>query len=135
MHVVTIAARNYLPFTRLLARSFKKHNPADTFVVLVVDAYPGEVSPEEDFEIATPADLPIDPTEFGRLAFFYNVTELSTALKPWALEMLLLRGAKTAVYLDPDIYVYSSLAEIEALSLEHGIVLTPHAVLPIPRDG
>ena len=43
MHVVTIAARNYLPFTRLLARSFKAHNPQDTFVVLMVDAEPGEV--------------------------------------------------------------------------------------------
>ena len=135
MHVVTIAARNYLPFARLLARSFKRHNSADTFVILLVDAEPGEVSPEADFEIATPADLPIDPDEFRRLALFYNVTELSTAMKPWALEMLLRRGSTTAVYLDPDIYVYSSLAELETLSLEHGIVLTPHGVVPMRRDG
>jgi len=135
MHVVTIAARNYLPFARLLARSFKRHNPSDTFVILLVDAEPGEISPEPDFEIATPADLPIDPDEFRRLALFYTVTELSTAMKPWALEMLLRRGSGSAMYLDPDIYVYSSLAELEVLSLEHGIVLTPHGVVPMPRDG
>ncbi|HEY5515462.1 MAG TPA: glycosyltransferase family 4 protein [Pengzhenrongella sp.] len=135
MHVVTIAARNYLPFTRLLARSFKEHNPEGTLVVLVVDAEPGEVTPDGDFEIVTAADLPLDDEEFRRLAFIYDVTELSTALKPWALEMLLLRGATTAVYLDPDILVYSSLDEVEALSREHGIVLTPHAIEPIPRDG
>ena len=135
MHVVTIAARNYLPFTRLLARSFKAHNPQDTFVVLMVDAEPGEVPEEPEFEVTTPADLPLDPGEFQRLAFFYDVTELSTALKPWALEMLLLRGAETAVYLDPDIYVFGSLSKIAELSAEHGIVLTPHAIKPIPRDG
>ena len=135
MHVVTIAARNYLPFARLLARSFKQHNPTDTFVILLVDAEPGEISSEQDFEIATPVDLPIDPDEFRRLALFYNVTELSTAMKPWALEMLLRRGSATAVYLDPDIYVYSSLAELETLSLERGIVLTPHGVVPMRRDG
>ena len=49
--------------------------------------------------------------------------------------MLLLRGAETAVYLDPDIYVFGSLSKIAELSAEHGIVLTPHAIKPIPRDG
>lgn len=135
MHVVTIAARNYLPFVRLLARSFKTYNPNDKFVALIVDAEPGEVPAEPEFDVATPSDLPLDREEFRRLAFFYNVTELSTALKPWALEMLLIQGAETAVYLDPDICVFSSLAEIDALSRAHGIVLTPHAAKPMPRDG
>lgn len=135
MHAITIAARNYLPFARILARSFKEHNPDDSFVVLVVDAAPGELADEPDFEIAGPQDLSLDPEEFRRMAFIYNITELSTSLKPWALEMLLDRGADVAVYLDPDILVYSSLSEITALSHEHGIVLTPHAVTPMPRDG
>lgn len=135
MHVVTIAARNYLPYATLLARSFKRHNPDDTFVVLLIDAEPGEVASGPDFEVATPVDLPIDPVEFRRLALLYDITELATSLKPWALEMLLMREATTAVYLDPDIYVYSRLDEIEALSRKHGIVLTPHAARPMLRDG
>jgi len=49
--------------------------------------------------------------------------------------MLLDLGADVAVYLDPDILVYSSLSEIAALSHAHGIVLTPHAVTPMQRDG
>ena len=69
------------------------------------------------------------------MALIYDVTELCTALKPWALELLLDRGAAVATYLDPDIAVYASLAEVEKLSLEHGIVLTPHTVAPMPRDG
>jgi SAM-dependent methyltransferase/glycosyltransferase involved in cell wall biosynthesis len=135
MHAITIAARNYLPFARILARSFKKHNPDASFVVLVVDAAPGELPDEQDFEIAGPQDLSLDPVEFRRMAFLYNITELSTSLKPWALEMLLDRGADVAVYLDPDILVYSSLSEIAALSHRHGIVLTPHAATPMQRDG
>lgn len=135
MHAVTIAARNYLPFARVLARSFKKHNPDGSFVVLVVDAAPGEIPDESDFEVAGPHDLSLDPEEFRRMAFMYNITELSTSLKPWVLEMLLDRGADVAVYLDPDIVVYSSLSEIAGLSHEHGIVLTPHAATPMPRDG
>jgi len=134
MHAITIAARNYLPFARVLARSFKTHNPDDSFVVLVVDAAPGELPDEPDFEVVGPQDLSLDPDEFRRMAFLYNITELSTSLKPWALEMLLDRGADVAVYLDPDILVYSSLSEIAALSQEHGIVLTPHAATPMQRD-
>lgn len=135
MHVVTIAARNYLPFVRLLAESFTAHNPGGRFTALIVDVRPEEAAEISGLDVATPADLPLDQVEFRRLALMYDVTELATALKPWALEMLLLRGATTAVYLDPDIQVFDSLAEIEELSGRCGIVLTPHAAQPIPRDG
>jgi glycosyltransferase involved in cell wall biosynthesis/SAM-dependent methyltransferase len=135
MHAVTIAARNYLAMARTLSRSYKEHNPTHDMTILVVDAEPGEISPTADFQIATPADLNLSDEEFGRMAFLYDVTELSTALKPWALEMLLDRGTDVAVYLDPDIFVYDSLDEIERLCLADGIVLTPHTCQPMPRDG
>lgn len=65
----------------------------------------------------------------------YDVTELSTALKPWLLQHLLDRGAETVTYLDPDICVYGSLAYVEDLAVEHGVVLTPHLLTALPRDG
>jgi len=135
LHAVTIAARNYLAMARTVATSFTAANPDSDFTILVVDAQPDEIPGTADYRVATPHDLPLNPTEFGRMAFLYDVTELSTALKPWALEMLLHDGADVAVYLDPDIYVYSTLDEIELESLKHGIVLTPHTVSPMPRDG
>ena len=46
------------------------------------------------------------------------------------LELLLARGAARVVYLDPDIAVFESLAEVEALLDRHDVVLTPHQVEP-----
>lgn len=135
MHAVTIAARNYLAMARTLARSFLACNPHSRFSVLVVDALPGEIPSADGFEVLTPAELGLDPAEFHRMALLYDVTELSTALKPWALELLLDRGADVAVYLDPDIYVYSSLDEVEQATLDGGILLTPHTVSPMRRDN
>ena len=135
MHVVTVVARNFLPRAAVLARTYREHNPGDRFWVLVVDAEPDEVAGTADYAVLTPADLDLAADEFQRMALIYDVTELSTALKPWALDLLLARGAEVAMYLDADIAVYASLHEIEALSLEHGIVLTPHTTVPMPRDG
>ncbi len=135
LHAITIAARNYLAMARTLALSFKATNPASEFTILVVDAERGEIPDAPQYHIATPHDLPIADAEFGRMAHLYDVTELSTALKPWALEMLLDRGAEVAMYLDPDIFVYSSLDEIETTAQQGGIVLTPHTTTPMRRDG
>ncbi len=135
MHVVTIVSRSFLPRASVLARTHRQHNPHDPVSVLVVDAEPGELPDHDDFSVLTPADLRLAAAEFERMALIYDVTELCTAVKPWALELLLDRGADVATYLDPDIAVYASLEEVEKLSLEHGIVLTPHTVVPMPRDG
>ncbi len=135
MHAVTIAARNYLAMARTLARSFLACNPNSRFSVLVVDALPGEIPGADGFEVVTPDELGLDPAEFRRMALLYDVTELSTALKPWALELLLDRGAEVAVYLDPDIYVYSALDEVEQAARDSGILLTPHTVSPMRRDN
>lgn len=135
MHVVTIAARNYLPMARVLARSFRASNPTDGFSVLVVDADDTEPIDASDFDVIRPSQLSLERAEFFRMAMIYDVTELSTALKPWALEYLIENGANVAVYLDPDIKVYSSLADIEKRALRHGLVLTPHTTVPMKRDG
>jgi glycosyltransferase involved in cell wall biosynthesis len=132
---VTIVAKNYLHFAHVLADSFYEFNPDYDFAVLVVDAQPDEISSQPHFEVMTPHDLNIDFDEFLKMALIYDVMELCTALKPWALEKLLQDGATTALYLDPDIFVYSSLSEIEERSRLSGIVLTPHGVRPMPRDG
>ncbi|HVK20142.1 MAG TPA: FkbM family methyltransferase [Actinokineospora sp.] len=135
----TIVARNYLPAARVLARSYLRHHPGGRFAVLVVDAEDGELealsaaSPE--VEIVGPADLDVAADEYARMAFAYSVTELSTAVKPWLLRRLL-KDSPTAIYLDPDIEVFARFAdEVGELALAHEIVLTPHVLKPMPRDG
>ena len=63
------------------------------------------------------------------------MTELSTAVKPVLLRRLLEEGRSKVIYLDPDIRVYDSLADIASLARQFGIVLTPHTMDPLPKDG
>ena len=85
MHACTIVARNYLAFARVLAESFLRIHPDSSFTTLVVDAEFGFDPSDEPFQVVTPAELDLSPEEFHRMAVMYDVTELSTALKPWTL--------------------------------------------------
>lgn len=136
MLIATIVARNYLPQARVLARSFREHHPDGRVVVLVVDA-PGEgLRDDEPFEVVTPGELPVDTRELQRMATTYDVLELSTALKPFLLRHLLVdRGEPAVTYLDPDIQVFAPLDFVDDLAREHGTVLTPHRMEPLPDDG
>jgi FkbM family methyltransferase len=132
----TIVARNYLPAARVLAASYLRHHPQARLAVLVIDATAAEVRKlaGSGAEYLTPGALDLDPDEFARMATAYTVTELSTALKPWLLRWAL-RSADAALYLDPDIEVYAPLPELGEQAVRHGIVLTPHVLAPMPRDG
>lgn len=137
MRAGTIVASNYLEMARLLAQSFLDAHPGDTFVILLVDDL--DVGRPVDraghpIEIARLADLPIAPAELDRMRTIYDVMELSTAVKPAFLTWLLERD-DLACYIDPDIYVYRSFTDLVAVARDVGIVLTPHVLDPIPRDG
>jgi glycosyltransferase involved in cell wall biosynthesis/SAM-dependent methyltransferase len=135
VNICTIIARNYLAQARVLTRSFKRIHPDGNCTVLVIDDPAGYIDPAaEQFELLTIHDIGLPDAE--RMAAFYDVMELSTAVKPWLLRTLLARpGVDSVSYLDPDIQVFSSLAKIEEEAIRHGIVLTPHFTAPLPRDG
>ena len=69
------------------------------------------------------------------MAGIYNLTELATSVKPWIFRRLLETTARPVVYLDPDIELFDSIDDTAGLADRHGIVLTPHALEPMPRDG
>lgn len=89
----TIVARNYLAQARVLAKSFTAHHPDRRLAVLVVDAEVGEsFEPDgEPFELVRASQLPLPEDEFRIMAAIYDVTELSTAVKPALLRLLLER--------------------------------------------
>lgn len=136
----TIVARNYLPAARVLAESYLQHHQGAGFTILVVDAHDDELhaaaaTVPPDVRLVGPRHLDIDPDEFARMAIAYTVTELCTSIKPWLLR-LLLSDHETAIYLDPDIEVFDAFgADVGRLAAESGIVLTPHVLEPMPRDG
>jgi hypothetical protein len=133
VNVCTIVAKNYLAHARVLALSLREQHPDSQLTVLVLDDLAGYVEPaDEPYRLWGPEDIDCEP--FERMVSAYSVIELSTAVKPWLLRKLLTEQDH-AVYLDPDIRVVSPLDEIRELAVEHGIVLTPHNLTPIPRDG
>jgi glycosyltransferase involved in cell wall biosynthesis len=133
MNACTIIAKNYLPQARVLAESFRAHHPDGRFYVLVLDDIEGWFDPaEQPFETVTGSDL--DLPDFERMASAYDVLEMSTAVKPWFLRQLL-EDNDHVVYLDPDIRIYDSCDPVVELARSHGMVLTPHNVEAMPRDG
>ena len=69
------------------------------------------------------------------MTLYYDVTELSTALKPWVLERMLADQRGPVLYLDPDCVVFAPLDLLVEAALDTAIVLTPHLIKPMPRDG
>ena len=134
MHACTIIARNYLAHARVLARSFFEHHPDGRFSVLVLDDTHSAADGAEPFDVVSPLEIGLDRDEFHRMAMIYDVLELATAVKPWFLRTLLAESADVS-YFDPDIRVYAPLDYISNLARDRSIVLIPHTMDPIPRDG
>src|SRR5215211_2423453 len=84
----TTVALNYLPFARTLAEAWKQHHPTDPFYVLIVDGAPPERE-GSTFKIVMPDDLGIVRQELLIQRGMYGPLELSTALKPALLSLLL----------------------------------------------
>src|SRR5262245_14524671 len=134
--VCTIAARNYIAHVRVLASSFLEHHPESRFIFLLIDDESRKFdASSEQFQCVRLSDIGLARAEIGRLATIYDVTELSTAVKPRFLQHLLADNGGSVLYLDPDIKVYGSLEYLSRLALEHSIVLTPHVTRPMRRDG
>jgi hypothetical protein len=130
--VFTIVSRNYFAYARTLGDSLRRSNPTIEFNVLIVDRK------DIDFEVRHPdwrvtwvEDLGIP--NFGHVAFKYDILELNTNVKPTFAKHLLVRHNKV-IYLDPDIFVYSSLQPVLDLLEDHAVVLTPHITEPINDD-
>jgi len=130
----TIVARNYLPYARVFAQSLLTMHPRARITVLVID---GAADPSDDglFRSLRLEDVIPDAAERRRQTFMYDVTELSTAVKPLLLQRLLAEGARSVLYFDPDIEVFGPVDDLSRLAIDRGIVLTPHMLSPIPDDG
>lgn len=131
----TIAATNYIAQARVLARSFKKYHPESPFTILVVDGGDACEQFDEDIHVLGLDDIGLEAGDLRLMPMIYNVTELSTAVKPWLLRTIRNSGARAVVYFDPDIEIFSALYDIAEIAENRSIVLTPHITEPLPRDG
>ncbi|MDF2695363.1 MAG: methyltransferase, FkbM family [Labilithrix sp.] len=131
----TIVARNYLAQAHVLVSSFREHHPDLPFYTLVVDGVEEDRARTTVGTVVLPADLSLPPRVLHNMVAMYDVMELATALKPALLMHLVRRGAPAAAYFDPDIRVYARLLDVFSTARAHGMLLTPHTLQPVPRDG
>ncbi|HZV75686.1 MAG TPA: glycosyltransferase family 4 protein [Conexibacter sp.] len=130
----TIVSRNYLSHARILAESFARHEPQGRFYLMVVDRLPDGVELPDYIELIDPAALELP--HLYEMCFKYDVTELSTAVKPALLNHLMtVRGETRLCYFDPDILIDRPLDELRRRLVRAGIVLVPHLLDEIPLDG
>lgn len=108
----TIISPNYRHFARVLMASLERHHPEwERFVLVCGGEDAGALSLEE-------LQLPHQQ----RFCFRYTLLELNTAVKPWMFEHIFARGYDRVIFFDPDIVIYSPLAELD----DSFLTLTPH---------
>jgi GT2 family glycosyltransferase/glycosyltransferase involved in cell wall biosynthesis/SAM-dependent methyltransferase len=129
----SIIARNYLSQARTLADSYFTHHPDGRFYLLVIDGLPDEAVLDPRIQLVEVRDLPID--DLYEMFFKYDVVELSTAVKPALLSLLLDGTEERLMYIDPDILIMRPMIEVFAALEDSDIVLTPHLNAPIPFDS
>ena len=142
MIVTTSCCSNYLAKAATLAATVKSVMPDVTFVVCLVEReVPSEAATIEAFDrVMLARDLGFD--NFENFLFPHDIVEASTAVKGRLLQVLLEEeatrrgpGGRGVLYLDPDVQVFSRLAEVEQL-LGGGaeIILTPHLTSPEEKE-
>lgn len=131
LHVFTSAAVNYLPKVRILCESVKKYHPELYIHVVLADKKPDwlDVAKEPFDNIITIDDLNIEHKE--RWIFFHDIVELSTAIKPFALQYIFeIPACEGVFFLDPDIVIFNPLTDLFSLLRKNSIILTPHQTKP-----
>ena len=129
--IVTVVTHNYLHYALALSLSVKEHCPDAAFFVCVADdPGPDFHAPEHWAGWLAIEDLEIPNVQ--RFAFQYSPFELSCALKPYAMRRMFQLGFDRVVYLDSDMQVYGHFTHLHRWLDEASLVLTPHAISPVP---
>ena len=128
----TIVAKNYISFARTLTDSITAQYPNAIIYVLICDRnykFLDKNNTHIKFISLEELNLP----NFDQFAFRYDILEFSTALKPYVFKWIFEKKQhKSAIYLDPDIYLISRLTEVEKKLKENvSVILTPHLLDPI----
>ena len=128
--ICTIIASNYIPQAMALRDSVLGVHPDLDFYVLIADATSREQPLLHGAKILLTEDLEIDDEIIKEMFSYYDLFEISTALKPFLLKSLLSSGVDTVTFLDPDIIVHAPLTLGFDAAREFGIVLCPHRLTP-----
>ena len=131
----TICAKNYLSRARVCLESFRRTHPDVGLALFLSDEDGQDYRAEsEAFPVVLARDLGL--AGWGDMVLRYDVTELSTAIKPACFARLFADGHDQVLYLDPDTYTVAPMAEVIAPLRRDEVdaVVTPHITRPIEDD-
>lgn len=131
--ICTVIATNYIPQALALMESARKFHPEMDFCVLIADGTTNQYPPLVGARVFIPDELGIDPKIIQEMFSYYDLFELSTALKPFFLKFLLEDGSETVTFLDPDTVLYGKITEALAHARTHEAVLVPHRISPCTK--
>jgi hypothetical protein len=127
--VFTIVAKNYIGLAQILEESLKEKNPGTDFFIIVADDFSDSFDVEKlpSNILFARKELNISTQQWLDMSFKYDLTEFCTSIKPASFSFFIEKTEyEKIIYLDPDIYIYSSLNPIYGMLESHSIVLTPH---------
>ena len=128
----SVVTCGYLPYARVLAESFREHNPHADFAVFLVDDQEQRIGEGEPFRVIRPGEIGIPEDELDLRGLMYTPTELVCSLRPALLRHLLGEGAAAVILMDADGCVYGDLQPIAERAREIGTLLSPHFLVPHP---
>ena len=135
----TIVARNYYGLAQVLKQSLLQHHDDVEFLVIVADGIPK--TQNNQFGADAIDGLAVmrryaAEEKLIEAAFKYNLTEFCTAIKPFCFQYLFdTTEVSQVVYMDPDIFVFASMAPVFDKLITASIVLTPHIIFPSSLEG
>ena len=132
MHAACVIAPNYLPHARVLARSFARHHPRGRLSVLVIGAGDGPAPEIAGAEVLSPDDVGVDARELHRRAVLFDEQGVISSLRAVLMAHVLAQGADAVLLLDADMLVLAPFDDVWDLARESGVVLSPHALVPLP---
>jgi hypothetical protein len=119
----------------VLAGSFARHHPGESLRVLIVDDVAGRVAVDpEPFRTITTDDIGIAREELHRMVMLMG-RRITIALRPWLLDHLLGLQGGPAICIDSHVMVCDSLSPVGEAVPADGVLLVPHVLEPLPRDG
>jgi hypothetical protein len=126
----TIVAKNYIGLAQTLELSLKKYFKDLSFYIFVADEIEHEHQNEIPENVLVAKEvLGISEHLWDDMSFKYNLVEFCTAIKPAAFKYLLEKtSCNKFIYLDPDVYFFSSIEPIFNNLDKYSILITPHIV-------
>ena len=126
--VFTIVAKNYIGLAQIERDSVLQYTRDVDFHIFVADEFESAVTPSQDYIHIARHMLDYLEADWIDMAFKYNLTEFCTAIKPACFQNMFRKGYERVIYIDPDIYAFSSFSRLFLLLDQYDMLLTPHMV-------